>query len=77
MAAGHLLQVGARAEVAPGAGEDEAADVGVLIGEHACVVEAHEHLAVDRVLTFGTVEGDDQRVTIAFGEHGRHGREAT
>ncbi len=72
--AGHLLEVGARAEVAAGAGEDQAADVVVRVGLDARVVEAHEHLAVDGVLTLGTVEGDDQRVTVAFGEHSWHRR---
>ena len=48
---------------------------GFVVGLDAGVVEAHEHLAVDGVLTLGAVEGDDQRVTVAFGEHSRHGGE--
>ena len=70
----HLLEVGARAEVPAGTGEDERPDVGVLVGLDTGVVEADEHLAVDGVLPLGTVERDDQQVTLTFGEHCRHRR---
>jgi len=73
VATGHVLEVRPRAEVATRSRQDQAADVGILIGHHAGVVEADEHLAIDGVLSFGSGEGDDQRVTVAFGEHGRHG----
>jgi len=71
----HLLEVGARAEVAAGAGEDETPDVGVCVGLHAGVVEANEHLAVDGVLSLRSVEGDDERVPVAFGQDCGHERQ--
>jgi hypothetical protein len=52
----------------------EGADVGVGVGLDTGVVEAHEHLAVDGVLSFRTVQRDDERVAIAFGQKSRHGR---
>ena len=66
--AGHGAQVGARAEVALGAGEDDRADVVVGARLDHGVVHAHEHRPGERVEALRTVHGDDHRVAVSFDE---------
>ena len=73
VASGHLLEVGASAEVAARSDEHHSADVVVGVCFDHGVVQHDEHLAVDGVHSFRTVEGDDQKVAVTFGEYRRHG----
>ena len=66
--AGHGPQVGARAEVAVGAGEDDRADVVVGARLDHGVVHAHEHRPGERVEALRAVHGDDHRVAVSFDE---------
>ena len=66
--AGHGAQVGAGAEVARGAGEDDRADVVVGAGLDHAVVHPGEHRAGERVEALGPVHRDDHRVAVAFDE---------
>jgi hypothetical protein len=64
----HGLQVGPRAEVAAGAGDDRHADLGVLVDLDPGVVHPHEHLAGQRVAGLRAVEGDGGDVAVALEE---------
>jgi hypothetical protein len=63
-AAGHGLEVAARAEVPAGAREDRDADLLVLLDLDPCVRQADEHLRAEGVSRLGPVEDDRRDVAL-------------
>ena len=59
-----LAHVVAGAECTAGAGEDDAADVGIAVGLTEGLLELRVHLAVERVHDLGAIERDGQDVAV-------------
>ena len=60
----HLLEVTARAEAAPGAGDDHDFDLGVVGDARVEVADLAVHHVVDRVQAVGAVQRDAQDAVV-------------
>mgnify|MGYP003693778177 CR=1 FL=1 len=70
----HRLEVGARAEIAAGAGEDRDRRRLVGIERQERIVELARGGAVDGVAAMRTIDGNDGHRAIAFDQHTRRSR---
>jgi hypothetical protein len=69
MSAGHLFEVGTRAEISTRTRQDKGANIWIRISLDKGIEHPDKHLAIDCILTLWPVQSDDQQMALAFSEN--------